>query len=132
MKTRQGFTVIEVIVVVIFLVIALGLFIAQKTSVDAAIRDTERKTAVNAMYYSLEEVYYEKAGYYPQELAPDTLTAIDPELMSDPEGYEIGDGNSSIQYESNGCSLDGKCTGYTLRAQLEREGEYVKTQRERD
>ncbi len=132
MNARRGFTVVEAIVVIIFLVIALALFITQKTSVDAAIRDTERKTAVNAMHYSLEEVYFERAGYYPATLEPETLTAIDPELMTDPDGNDIGDPNSSVIYESNNCSLDGECQGYTLRAQLEREAEYVKTERERD
>ncbi len=113
----------------VFLVVALSLFISQKATVDAAIRDTARKTSVNAIYYSLEDVYYKKTGYYPESVEPKTLTAIDPALLKDPDGFEIGDPQSSVKYESSDCSLDGKCKQYTLRADLEKEAEYTKTNR---
>ena len=127
MNYRRGFTVIEIIVVILFLIVALALFLTQKTSIDSAIRDTERKTTVNALYYNLEEVYFEKTGYYPNSLDEKTLTALDPDLLTDPSGYKVGDPKSSIKYESSDCTLDGKCQQYTLRAELEREAEYVKS-----
>lgn len=130
MKQKAGFTVIELVVILLFLIVALALFLTQKSGVEAAIRDTERKTAVNAIHYNLEEVYYKKTGYYPERLSKSTLSAIDPELLTDPDGYGIGDPKSSIKYESSECSLDGKCQSYTLRAELEREAEYAKNNRE--
>lgn len=130
MRYRSGFTVVEVLVVLAFLIVGLALFLTQKTNIDAAVRDSERKTTVNALYYNLEEVYYKKAGHYPESLTPTTLTALDPGLLTDPAGYDIGDPNSSIRYESNNCSLDGKCQGYVLRAALENEAEYTKSSRE--
>lgn len=132
MKYRAGFTVIEVLVVLLFLIIALAIFLTQKASVDSAVRDSERKSAVNAIYYNLEEVYYKKTGYYPEFIDNSTLTALDPDLLTDPNGNVIGSPNSTIIYESNSCSLDGKCQGYSLRAELENEAEYRKSNTDYD
>ena len=49
MKNKSGFTIPEVVVVVLFLIIAGVFFTIQKTDLEASKRDNERKTAINAI-----------------------------------------------------------------------------------
>ena len=56
MKSSRGFTVIEIIVVISVFAFASAVFFIQRSNFEVANRDQERKTAINAMYYSLEEV----------------------------------------------------------------------------
>jgi prepilin-type N-terminal cleavage/methylation domain-containing protein len=126
---RRGFTVIELLVVIVLLAMGSWLFFSEKARVDAVQRDAARKIAVNAMYYNLEEVFFEKNGYYPSIIDSKTLRAMDPSLFNDPQGIKLGKGNSDYRYDGTECSTDGKCKGYTLRSHLERESDYVKTNR---
>lgn len=128
MKRSSGFTVIELIVVIAFLAFASVLFFAQKNNLEVASRDTQRKTAINAMYYSLEEVFYAKNHYYPATITKDNLTSMDPALLTDPNGKKIGDSSSNYRYEPTNCNND-ECKSYTLRSTLENEADYVKTSR---
>lgn len=128
MKRTQGFTVIEVIVVILFLSIATTVLFIQKDNIAATQRDDKRKTAINAMYYSLEEVYFEKNKNYPAEITDKTVTALDPALLTDPNGVKIGDKDSNYRYEGVDCNND-TCKGYSLRADLEKEADFVKTNR---
>lgn len=128
MKRTQGFTVIEVIVVILFLSIATTVLYVQKNNLAATQRDDQRKTAINAMYYSLEEVYFEKNKNYPSEITDTTLPAVDPTLLTDPNGLKIGDNDSNYRYEGTNCVNDA-CKSYTLRADLEKEADFIKTSR---
>ena len=60
MRNKSGFTILELIIVIAFASLAVVLFFLQKVNVDAMNRDKERKTAINAMYYALEEGYYQQ------------------------------------------------------------------------
>ena len=60
---RKAFTVPELLVVCAFAALLLVLFFVQKSNVDAMNRDEKRKTAINAMYYALEESFYENNKY---------------------------------------------------------------------
>lgn len=128
MKHTHGFTVIEVVVVTLFLSIATTVLFIQKNDIAATHRDDQRKTAINAMYYSLEEVYYEKNKSYPLDLTDKTLSALDPALFTDPTGKKIGDKDSNYRYEGANCTND-SCQEYTLRADLEKEADFIKTNR---
>jgi type II secretory pathway pseudopilin PulG len=128
MKRSQGFTVIEVIVVVLFLSVATALLFIQKNNLAATQRDDQRKTAINAMYYSLEEVFFEKNGYYPSKIDSKTLRSMDPTLFTDPTGIKLGAQDANYHYEANNCNND-QCKGYKLSADLEKEAEYVKNNR---
>ncbi|MCL2869948.1 type II secretion system GspH family protein [Candidatus Saccharibacteria bacterium] len=128
MKTRKGFTAIELALVALVFSAAVVFFFVQKANVDALNRDEKSKIAINAMYYDLEEVYYKAHGYYPAKVNENDLTAIDPQLFTDPYGYNIGDSLSSYRYEPTGCT-DNKCTSYTLRATLEKEDDFIKSGR---
>lgn len=126
MKSSRGFTVIELLIVVVFFAAASILFFVQKNHVELAARDDARKTAINAMYYSLEEVYYKQHGSYPRTINADTLPSVDPDLFKDPSGVKIGESDSDYRYEGLNCNGD-SCKSYTLRADLETEADFVKT-----
>lgn len=126
MKSTHGFTVIEVIVVTLFLSVATVVLFIQKDNLAATHRDDQRKTAINAMYYSLEEVYFAQNKSYPSEINEKILPAIDPSLFTDPDTVKIGDKESDYRYEGINCN-NNVCKGYSLRADLEKEADFVKT-----
>ena len=126
---RHGFTVVELLVAIVLLVAGGWLFFTEKASIDAVQRDAARKIAINAMYYNLEEVFYEKNTYYPITIDSKTLRAMDPSLFTDPLGIKLGDTGSSYTYNAKECSTDGRCGSYELRSTMEREADYVKTSR---
>lgn len=128
MKRASGFTVIELIVVAVFLGLVTTVLLIQKGNLEATRRDNQRKTAINAMYYNLEEVFYEKNGYYPSKIDSKTLRAMDPGLFTDPDGIKMNEAGSNYRYDGTNCDND-KCKSYTLRADLEREADYVKKSR---
>lgn len=128
MKRAHGFTVIELIIVIVFLGATTVLLLVQKANLSATQRDNERKTAINAMYYNLEEVFFEKNGYYPAKIDSKTLRAMDPQLFTDPDGTKMNDQGAEYHYEGLNCDND-KCKGYKLSATLEKEAAYVKTNR---
>ena len=128
---RKGFTVIELVVVIVVLGLGAWLFFSEKATVAAVQRDTARKVAINAMYYNLEEVYYPQHTYYPATIDSKTLRAMDPSLFTDPDGHAMTDSQSNYHYEGTGCTTSGQCKGYTLRSSMEREADYTKVNRNR-
>ena len=58
----------------------------------------------------------------------ENIAVIDPALWTDPSGYNLGDPKSSYSYEPADCD-NGHCKKYTLKADLEKEATYVKTNR---
>lgn len=130
MKRTTGFTVIEILVAILFLASATVILFTQRQNLVATQRDATRKIAINAMYYSLEEVYYKAHSSYPSKLDSNTLPSVDPALFTDPNGKKLGDSASSYRYEPTNCDTSGACKSYTLRALMEKEGDYVKTSRQ--
>lgn len=126
MTEKKGFTLIEVMIVGAFAALLVVLFFIQKANVDAMNRDDDRKAAINAMYYALEEYYYPKFGYYPSEISEENLPVIDPQLFTDPFGTNIGIDGSTYVYEPANCNSENQCKEYILRAQLEKENTYIK------
>lgn len=122
---QRGFTAVELIAAIVLLVALGSLFWVQKSNLEARNRDTTRKTAINAIYYNLEDIFHVKNNYYPQNLDPTQLIGLDPAILKDPAGILINQTNSTYHYESQGCS-ENKCSGYTLRANLEREADFIK------
>ena len=125
---KKGFTVAEIIVVGIFAALLFILFFIQKANVDAMDRDDQRKIAINAMYYALEESFYAQNGYYPEAISEDVLPVMDPALFTDPLGNNLGVDGSTYSYEPANCD-NGKCKEYTLKAILEKEDAYIKRNR---
>jgi Tfp pilus assembly protein PilE len=127
-SSQRGFTVLELIIVIVFVLAAGTIFYVQKRDLEVQARDSDRKTAINAIYYNLEDVYYAANKAYPQKLTADQLKGLDPSILKDPEGVAIGEQNSDYSYNPKDCT-DGKCKSYTLTANLEHEADYVKTSR---
>lgn len=128
MKSSRGFTVIELTLVIVLLAVASVVFFVQKSNVEIAARDVARKTSINAMYYSLEEVYFTQNKSYPRTISSEVLLSVDPEQFKDPSGVKIGESTSDFRYEGLNCDGD-SCKSYTLRSTLENEDDYVKTSR---
>lgn len=128
MKNQKAFTVIELVATIALLAVIGVLVWSQLQQINMAARDDKRRTAINAMYYNLEEVYFKQNKNYPRSIDEKVLTAMDKELFTDPNGKKLGDGASSYRYEPLDCSTKG-CKGYTLRTTLEAEADYVKENR---
>lgn len=128
-QVKAGFTLVEILVVIGFLGLLFIFALLQYFTISAMDRDEQRKTAINAMYYSLEEGFYAKNGYYPQAISDTVLTTMDPELFTDPDGVNLGSEGSTYTYEPADCDDNGHCQEYTLRADLEREDDYIKRSR---
>lgn len=126
--SQRGFTIIELFFIIVILIGATALFFVQKTNVEVATRDETRKTAINAMYYGIEEVFYKKNSYYPRTIDEKILPSVDPKLFADPAGIKIGEPTSDYRYEPLNCNGD-SCKSYTLRTILENEDDYIKTSR---
>ena len=128
MKHSQGFTVIELLVIIVILGAASVLFFIQKNNLEVAYRDEQRKTAINAIYYGLEEVYFKENKAYPRTLSSDILPSVNPEQLKDTNGVQIGEARSEYRYEPTNCT-DDACASYTLRTTLENEADFIKTNR---
>ena len=129
MKTKKAFTVLELVLAIVFVGVFVVLFFLQKVNLAAIDRDEKRKTAINAMYYALEEGYYAQNEGYPEHIEKaDVLPWIDPNLFTDPLGINLWDEGSSYSYEASDCT-DGKCQSYVLRAEMEKEESYIKSSR---
>ena len=128
MKRERGFTILELVVVIFFASLLLILFFLQKLNLDAMHRDEQRKEAINAMYYALEEGFHAKNGYYPENISEENLKVMDPSLFTDPSGINLGQEDSDYTYEAANCT-NGTCKEYTLKARLEKEDTYIKKNR---
>jgi len=144
MRKQRGFTVIELLIAFVVLVTLTIFFAVQRHDIEAAARDQTRKTAINAMYYNLTEVFYIKNKYYPQTISRDNLTAMDPALFTDPQkppvtlkgnkcvytgsdGKTATDGNCNYHYTATDCNGQGQCQKFKLSANMEAEATYIKS-----
>lgn len=125
MKKQSGFTVIELLVIIVLFVLAGLFFLQQKEQIERVDRDRERKTAVNAFHYSLEEVYYKTNNSYPRKIDAKVLPSVDPKLFKDPHGVAVGAQGSNYHYDALDCQGDA-CSGYEIRAELESEDDFTK------
>ena len=127
-KSSGGFTVLELIVTIVFLLAIGTVFLVQDRNMKMDSRDSQRKIAINSMYYNLEDVYYAANHAYPTAITTDGLPGIDPELLKDPNGITIGQQNADYRYTPKDC-VNGACKSYELRANLEAEADFVKDSR---
>jgi general secretion pathway protein G len=125
---HRGFTVIELLVVIV-LFVALGtVFAVQTRDAAAAQRDEQRKRDINALYYYLEEIAYARTVSYPQKLDNTTIIGLDPSSFTDPDSKLINEPGGTYHYEPQDCE-QAACKSYTLRADLEREADFIKQSR---
>lgn len=137
MKKLSGFTVIELLVVVVILITASLLFVQQKNSLEATARDEERKVDINTLYHNLTRIYHKENKSYPSKLSNETLPAVPAENFKDPRGITINEKaeenlnftkrDSGYSYKPVGCNQEtNKCKGFTLKATLENEEDFIK------
>jgi len=140
-RTERGFTIIELAVVLVIMVVLAVFFFLQRNELETSNRDQTRKAAINSMYYALTEGYYKEHKYYPQTISRDNLKTVDPSVFTDPDGYTLhGDqctytdsdgkqatnGDCNYKYSASKCDNDGKCQAFKLTADLEAEADYTK------
>lgn len=133
-KHEQGFTIVELLIVIVVIGILAALVLNSFTGVQARARDTERRTDINAISTQLE-VYYNDNGGYPTlaQLQDDAaggfietnLKGMDKEAIKDPKGVKIGVAGSTYTYTPLPAACTGAtgatpCTSFTLNGDLEK------------
>lgn len=122
MRRTSGFTVIELISAVVLILIVGTLVVLQKNNLDAASRDQQRKTSINAIYYGLKQGYFVKTGNYPSVLNKNSMPYVDPKAFQ-----QVGsDKQYTIKYRGLECE-NAQCEGFELKTNLEKEVTYKKT-----
>ena len=126
MKQKSGFTILETSIVIVVAALLFVLVFVQYQNFEAMRRDEARKTAINTIFYALENDFYQENGYYPEDVSEQNLPVVGAELWADPSGNELNTPESDYTYQPANCN-QGRCTEYTLRARLEKETDYIKT-----
>ncbi len=139
-KAKEGFTIIELLIVIAIIIALAMLVLNNFQGAQAKARDTQRVTDVNTLHSKLEE-YYNDNSHYPSTFTADTFPGMDAGAMTDPTGGDSisinaavadedaanavaapasdTDGGASYLYVPYGC--DGtSCTGYVLKTYIER------------
>jgi type II secretory pathway pseudopilin PulG len=122
---KTGPTRVEAIVIILLLAAIGALFWSQQQAVQVRHKDSQRKEAINATYYYLEDVYYTQHHGYPVSLGEGALKGLPLSALQDPEGHAINDPSGDLRYDPSGCQ-NGLCTSYTLSAQLQKEAAFTK------
>lgn len=125
-KRQQGFTIVELLIVIVVIGILAALVITTFTGVQGRARDTERETDIKAIHGQLE-AYYADHGGYPSLADMNTaawrntnMTGLDDEALEDPDsgGVQTLEDSQTVNryaYEvlPAACVTDA-CTSYTL------------------
>lgn len=157
LKNKQsGFTIVELLIVIIIIGILAGLVITQILGANQKARDTERKTDLNSLASQLE-TYFAKTGGFPEAAdlnnadwrkANEINAGDNNKSLADPSGatnFTLGSSTvSANQYTyttptpSGGCispttstgqtntAGDNYCTSFTLTAVLENKNDTQK------
>jgi len=141
---NQGFTIVELLIVIVVIGILATLVITTYNGVQSKARDTKRQTDINAIQGQVE-AYNTNAGYYPTLTNLNTpawratnLKGLDSSALQDPQGSAqtlvASPAAKSYAYAAlpAGCdNVTTNCTSYTLTATLENQingsSTYVKT-----
>lgn len=120
---RSGFTIVELLIVIVVIGILAGLVFVQFNNVQGRARDSERKADIRLIESKLAE-YRADNSSYPAALSdlPDTPT----DALTDPNGTTY-----TYAATPSGCTTAADtCTGYSISATLEKEDPplYTRTQ----
>ncbi len=141
-KKQQGFTIVELLIVIVVIGILAALVITTFTGIQAKARDTERTTDIKALHGQVE-AYFAQKGSYPSladmndaSWRSTNMKGLDAEALKDPKGsaqtLTATAGANTYQYaplnsSSASCEADDTtCVSYTLTATLEGGGTFQK------
>lgn len=143
-KAQQGFTIIELLIVIAIIGILAGLVLNNFQGAQAKARDVQRRADVNAIHGKLEEYYNNNNGYPDGNLTTAVLGNIDTDALKDADGTDIGynggfitsttapnptvSNTAEYAYAAYGCTTAGAqttvgatCTKYVLKTFLEKD-----------
>src|SRR5687768_13003597 len=116
---QKGFTIIELLVVIVIIGILVALTLPNLFSAQARGRDTDRKNELKNLQTKLE-TYFNDNDSYP---AGDMAAAATTLGITDTQEY-IGPRSDTYVYEADPTGCAGTaCQGYVLRADLENDGD---------
>ena len=121
LKKQKGFTLVELLIVIIIIGILATLVIVTFTGVQAKARDSKRQTDINAID-SHVEAFYAQYGFYPSlaDLQSATflstfMKGFDPAALTDPKGGAIAAtaAANAYGYTASGSDSAGTCSNTT-------------------
>ncbi len=144
-RKQQGFTIVELLIVIIVIGILAALVITTFTGIQQKARDSERRTDINALvtpveaYYAQNSKYPTLADFNNSSWRATNMKGLVDDALKDPKGsgptlvaapapnayaYAVtADGGGAC----DNASAATECTKYTLTATLESGGTFVKT-----
>ena len=155
LKKQKGFTLVELLIVIIIIGILATLVIVTFTGVQAKARDSKRQTDIGALDSHLEAFFAEN-GYYPTivdlksgSFLSANMKGFDPKALCDPKSLTSTNTDCSTPtivdqapaantylytYQATGGTCDetaassstNECTSFTLTAELEGGGIFQK------
>jgi prepilin-type N-terminal cleavage/methylation domain-containing protein len=117
LKKQKGFTIVELLIVIIIIGILATLVIVTFTGIQAKARDSKRQTDLNAVD-SHVEAFFAQYGFYPTlgDLKDATflstyMKGFDPAALTDPKGGTIAETSTgtSYGYKASGSDSAGAC-----------------------
>lgn len=152
-KKQSGFTIVELLIVIVVIGILATLVIVTFTGIQKKARDSQRQTDINAANSQIS-AFYTSYGFYPNRadllsssFRSTYLKGLDPESLKDPKGGDIQATSDATHYgysatNSSGgtCATvattiptdpttppaDNGCDTYTITATLESGGTFSK------
>lgn len=141
-RSQSGFTIIELLVVIVIIGILLVLIISTRAGVQRSERDTERQRDIKELHIELE-AFYEQNQRYPtlddlndSKWRSEHMKGFDEESFRDPlnDSTKIAAKPAANSYaytvtSAKGTACDDQknpCTQYTLTATLEAGGTFTK------
>lgn len=145
-KQSKGFTIVELLIVIVIIGILATLVIVTFTGIQQKARDSQRKTDIGAVN-SHVTAYYAETGTYPAlSMLQDSawvakhMKGLDPEALIDPKGGNIQGTSDGTHYGyaatagGAACTVSGAspdqtsdCDAFTLTATLEAGGTFTKS-----
>lgn len=141
LKNRnQGFTIVELLIVIVVIGILAALVLNSFTGVQARARDTERRTDINAIATQLEVYYNDNGGYATAaQLLDDAaggwvetnLKGFDKTALTDPKAFKVNAAGGSYTYTPAPAGCTGAtgatpCTSFSLTADMEKQADVTK------
>jgi len=125
-KQQNGFTIIEIILVILIIGILAGLVTNAFGGLQDDARDSERKTDMQALASDLE-AYFSDFGMYPTPAdlldtawVDDNLTGIEQETLVDPKGNRYT--YTTTPSDCDNLTDETECASYVLTSDLEEDG----------